>query len=403
MAKKEKSKSKGRRYQKEALMERMKKSQQQQEGGLGVLRSDANVTIWRPKDGSHIIDIIPYIVGKNNVEGDKPGKGLHYTFRYFVHKSVGPNNDWHICPARTWGEDCPICEYRQKLIDKGEDWDSVIKPLFPRSRNIYNVVCYDRGEEKKGVQVWDISNHYFEKHILTLSKKPARSGKAEKNILFFDEEEGKSITFTIEPAQGKDDYPEYVGHAFDERDYKISDEILDAAHCLDELIVRPNYQDLEKAFFGKSGSKNKAASKDEGPGWADDEEENEEEENVNWEMLIDELDDLEDMDMVESFIEGNSIDIDFKKLKKKKLKVALREVRKYLEEMSEKEEEDEDKENDDEDEDKEEELTAEDIEEMSKKELRKLIKERELDIDVKDFDDLDDLKDEVISELELDE
>jgi hypothetical protein len=314
MAKSKKDKgSKGRRYQKEALMERMKKSQQEQEGGLGVLRSDANVTIWRPKDGSHIIDIIPYIVGKNNVEGDKPGKGLHYTFRYFVHKSVGPNNDWYICPARTWGEDCPICEYRQKLIDKGEDWDSVIKPLFPRSRNLYNVVCYDRGEEKKGVQIWDVSNHYFEKHILTLSKKPARSGKAEKNILFFDEEDGKSITFTIEPAQGKDDFPEYVGHAFDERDYKISDEILDAAHCLDELIVRPSYEDLEKAFFGKSGSKRlKKEESDE------NNEDSDEEDSINYEMLIDELDDISDMEMLEVFIEDNELDINIKKLKRKR-------------------------------------------------------------------------------------
>lgn len=380
-----KKKATKRRYQKEKLLERMKRSQDQQEGGRGVLRPDVNVSIWRPKDGSHIIDIIPYIVGKNNSENDKPGVDIHYTFRYFMHRNVGPNNAWVICPAKTWGEDCPICEYRQSLIDKGADWDKQIKPLFPKSRNLYNIVCYDRGEEKKGVQVWDVSNHYFEKHIVTLSKKPARGGKAEKKVLFFDEEEGKSISFTIEPAQSQDDYPEYVAHSFEDRDYKISNAILDSAHCLDELVVRLKYEELKRAFFGKGDSKKKLGPFEESDDDIAEEEVEDDWDNESNSSLLEDLEDCENNIDLKHFCKENKIKFKFGE----KFSLNLRRLKKQIEEAEEEEEPEEE----------EDDITSEEVMEMSKKEIRRLIKDRDLDIDIRDFDDIEELKEEVIEVL----
>jgi hypothetical protein len=394
-----------RRYQKEMLLERMQQSQQEAEGGRGVLSDEAKVTLWRPKDGSHIIDIIPYLTGKNNVDGDKAGTQVHYTFKYWVHKGVGPTNRWFICPAKTWGEDCPICEHRQAMIDKGSDWDKNIKPLFPRPRNLYNIVCYDRGEEKKGVQVWDVSDHYFQKHIITLSKKPARGGMKEQQILFFDEEEGKSITFTIEPAKGQDDYPEYVGHAFDDRDYRISDEILDQAYCLDEIIHRPTYEEMEKAYFGKPESRARRGAFEEeeekprkarGRQREEPEEDPDEDENYDapdTDELLEQLEECEDNDEIEAFCDEHGIDFPLKKNFKKNL-IALKAV---IEEMGEEPDEDEEPE--------EEELTAEDVEQLELKALKKLIAERpELKkLNPKKFPDIDDLRDEIIDRLGLDD
>jgi len=376
--------NKNRRFQKNKLLDRMKKSQQQAEGGMGVIRGDADVTIWRPGDGSHIIDIIPYEVGKYNVDGDEPGE-VHYTFRYFLHRNVGPGNKLVICPLKTWGKDCPICEERQRLIDNGSDWEKMVKPLFPKERYIYNIVCYDRGEEKKGVQVWDVSNHYFQKHIITLSKKPTRGGRDEQNILFFDEEEGKSISFTIEPAQSKDDFAEYVAHSFDERDYTISDDLLDSAHCLDEIVEIHSYEDIKKMFFGRSGS-NRNDDSDDNSGDSEDN---------TLRDLLSELDDLEDNDELRDFCEDNGLDV--------KIKGGKRFFSRNVDNIKEALEAEYDDDDDDDDDDDEPDYTVEEIEEMNFRKLKKLVEEEALDIDLEDFSrkDADDLRDEIIAELGL--
>ena len=421
-----------RRYQKEQLIRRVKDSQKQAEGGgLSILKPDVDVKIWRPNDGSHIIDIIPYITGKQNVEGDKPGK-VHYTFHYYIHKNVGPNNDWYICPARTWGDPCPICEHRAKLLDQGADYDSKIAPLNTKERNLYNIICYDKNEEKKGIQIWDVSYHYFEKHVIALSKKPARGGRKEKTVVFFDEEEGKSIAFTIEPAKSKEDYPSFVGHSFDDRDYEIDEDILDEAHCLDELVHKPSYDELEKAFWGTKGPQDDVDDSDD---------DDDDDESSSLEDLLEELDECEDQDDLDEFCEDNDIDV---KMKKKKFKKNKKAVKAWLEENFDDDDDDEDDDDDDyddededdssdedeedeEDEDDEEDerrskrkgkskkgkkgkkgkkkskYTVDDIEEMSKKKLKKLIKKEKLDVDPDDADDLDDLQDMVIDELGLDD
>ena len=49
------------------LQKRMKRSQQRAQGGMrSVVRSDAEVTFFNPKDDSHVIDIIPYVAGKHD-------------------------------------------------------------------------------------------------------------------------------------------------------------------------------------------------------------------------------------------------------------------------------------------------------------------------------------------------
>ena len=435
------SRSSRRRYQKDQLMKRVQDSQKQAEGGgLSILKPDVDVTVWRPKDGPHIIDVIPYLTGKNNVDGEKPGK-VHYTFQYFIHKNIGPNKEWIICPARTWGDECPICEARAKLVEQGADYDTKIAPLNAKSRNLYNVVSYDKGEEKKGVQVWDISYHYFEKTVVALSKKPSRGGRKEKTIVFFDEEEGKSITFTIEPAKSKEDYPSFVGHSFDSRDYQIDDELLDAAHCLDEIVKRPTYKEVAKAFKGTKKNDN---------------DNNDDDDDNDLEELLEELNDCETINELKEFVDDNDVEVEVKGKSPKVIKKTKKKIKEWLEEKlsgdDDNDNNDNNDNNDDDDDDddddldkmdseelidfaeendielskkekrlkekklrkliekkmdgsgkKESKYTIDDIEEMNKKQLKKLIKKEGLDIDPDDADDMDDLQDMVMEELGIDD
>jgi len=390
MSKKDKSrrnkKKDKRKFQSSKLKERLKKGQERSSGRQKNIFSEGqDIATWRPKDGSHIIDIIPYYAGKYDSivgEGDPT-----YSYEYWVHKNVGPNDSWYLCNTEMFNKPCPICEHRQKLREDGAD-EEVWKKLFPKRRNLYNVMCFDRGEEDKGVRVWDASFHYFEKHVMALSKKPGRGGKADKSIDFADPYEGKSINFTIEPAKGKDDFPKFLGHAFDDRDYEIDDDILDDAVILDEITHRPTYDEVSLAYWGESGPDKKREKKKRDV--------DEDEPDNKLEELVDEVDDMDDMDDLEDFIEEHDLDV---KIKKKDDEDDVKEkIGKALAEKYPEKDDDDDSDDDD--------ITKKDIKKMDFQDLDDLIDDKDLDIDIDNFDDDDDddlkkLRKEVIQELDL--
>ena len=380
MAKDRKKKLKeGRRNrgkQSKKLQDRIKTGQERSKGRVrSIIASGKDVPMYRPKDGSHILDVIPYDAGPNDPlvnEGDPT-----YTFEYWAHVRVGPSEIMMLCLAEMYNKPCPICEHRQKLREDGAD-DEVWKKLFPKRRNLYNIVSYDRGEEEKGVQVYDVSYHYFEKALMAISKKPGRGGKKERTINFADPDDGKSITYTIEPAKSKNDYPDFVGHTFDDRDYEITKKILRNAFVLDEVIHIPTYDELDKAYWGDEDKRSRGKKKKGKKGKGSDD---------KLQDLMEEVGDLEDMDDLEDFIDDNDLDIKIKK------RDEVDDVKDKIEEALREEHGDKGESSDDYDED--------DIRDMSKKELKKLIKDEDLDVDPDDADDVEELQDMIIEELDI--
>jgi len=298
-----KGKASDRRSKFKKLQNRVKKGYDRKDGGgKSYLKMPDKVSEWRPGNGSHIIDIIPYDAGKLDKlvnEGDPT-----YTLEVHIHRGVGPSEEWYVCPQEMTGKPCPICEHRKKLRDQGADKDKW-KELFPKKRNLYNIVCYDSREEiKKGVQIWNVPYFYFEKSLLAIAKKPQRAGsksKVEPFVPFSDPDEGKSINFTIEKPKSKDDFPSYVGHSFEDRDYEIEDKILDAAVCLDDLIVIEDYDTISEAYWGSEGEKSSRRSK---RGKKSDAA------NVDeLRDLLDEVEDIDDWDDLEEFIDENNIEV----------------------------------------------------------------------------------------------
>lgn len=361
-----------RKFQGDKLEKRVKTGQERSQSlQKNILKVEVDAVMARLRDGSHILDLIPYNAGAHDPlteEGDPT-----YGFEYWAHPNVGPNNAMLLCPTEMYGDPCYICEHRERLRQKGADEDKW-KPLFPKRRNLYNIICYDRGEEKKGVQVWDISYHYFEKFILAISKKQSRGGKKSKTINFAHPTKGKSITFTIEPAKSKNDYPTYLGFTFDDRDYEIEEDTLDEAHVLDEIVHIPSEDEIKRAFLGKKG-------KDDGKGGDDDNEELQE--------LTEELEGIDEYDDFKDFIEENDLDV---KIKKKMDEDDMRD--KVLDALQEKYEEEEGGGG---------EHTAEDIRDMKKRKLLALIDDEDIDVDPDDAEDTEELQDLIIEELDLDE
>ncbi len=381
--KKKKNKRQKRKFQSDRLQKRVQTSQERSKGQRkNILKGEIEVPLLYLKDGDHILDVIPYYAGKHDPlarEGDPT-----YTFEYWVHNNVGPNKAWYLCLAEMFNKPCPVCEHRDKLRDKGAK-EKVWKALFPKRRNLYNVICYDRGEEKKGVQILDASWHYLEKKLASISKKKARRGKGGGTINFADPYKGRTITFEIEPPKSKNDYPSWEGHAFEDRDYEIDDDTLDSAVVLDEAIVIPSYKEVEKAYWGGK----------------DKDSDTEDDSDDDMSEIEEELEDCEDMEDYEELIERHDIPV---KIKKRDDEEDVEEkIKDWIEEQKESGGEEEEDEDEDEDEDEGgDDLSEDDIRDMSYKELKKLIKEHDLDIDLDDFDkdEEEELADEVIDEME---
>lgn len=322
--KKEKKKNRGgfdRSAYREGLRQRLKEGQKRMQGiSLKHLNIPNEVKVFNPGKGDHTIDVIPYKAGSKDPVVKKGS--ITHTCQYFVHKD-GP--EWFLCPQENWGHPCPKCEERKRLQDAGEDKE-VWKKLYPRERNLYNVVCYDsEKEEEKGVQVWDVPFFYMEENLLLLCKGPQRRSKKSKTKIepfvdFADPDNGKSISFEIEPPASKDDYTSFSGHKLVDRDYEIEDEILEQAHKLDSFLVEKTYDELKK-LCKASGKKSKdSAKRDFDP---------------------DDLDDMDKDEMID-LIDDYDLDINKKKASKMKEKELRKVLRKLLEEAGDEDEEEDD-------------------------------------------------------------
>jgi len=383
----------------EELEKRIEKGIQNAQGRQNSIIIAENVPLWRPKDGEHIIDIIPYFAGPNDKDRSE-GKPTH-TFEYLVHKNVGPSNAWFLCLSEMYNKPCPICEHRLKLREQGAD-DETWKSLFPKKMNMYNIICYDKGEEEKGIQVWDVPWFYSEKNILSISKKRGRGEK--RTVNFSHPINGKSISFIIEPPVSKNDYATYTGFAFEDRDYEIDEETIESTFTLDsdEFIFIPNYEDLSKIYWG---SKKEEDSSDRSPKHQqrsrrkeslDNSEE--EEETYDTDELMEQLEECEDLDDLQEFIDEHDIDVDI--TTKSKFPKTKSEIKKAILSMDEEDEEEEEEPEED-DEEEESEYSWGQIKKMKSKELLKLIEDEELDIDLDDYDSLSEKREAVADELDI--
>jgi len=181
-----------------------------------------------------------------------------YVLDIQVHTNVGPNDAQFICLARKYGKPCPICEHQAEL-KKEPDYDNdMIKSLYPKRRNVYNVFVYDNKEEEdKGVQIFEVAHFFMESKLTPL----AMDARTKALIPYAHYEKGKTIQFEVtkkaykvgeKTIQGSD----FGGHKFlDRNGYSLLDPyddgttILDDAFTLDELIHIPEYDEVYKAYW----------------------------------------------------------------------------------------------------------------------------------------------------------
>lgn len=252
----------------ERLKARMHGSQKSKDDGAVTFSTyyelPANVSEWKPtgdkKGKEHFFDIVPFQVGDKYPLTRDPDtdravrleKGdWTYLLDVWVHRGVGPDNETVVCPRKSYGEPCPICEHAQELLadeDDKEERKKIFGDKMPKRRVMYNVLVYDNAdEEEKGVQVFEVAHWFMEKELQEAATLPRGGGQ----IFYADPVDGKMIYFKI--VKRGENKIEFTGHKFMDRDYEITDDIIEQAHCLDSFLKVYSYDELYSKYWGDSG------------------------------------------------------------------------------------------------------------------------------------------------------
>ena len=206
-------------------------------------------TIWKDdstkamkiSEGSHVVDLVPYICGDNNpyTQAGNPD----YVLDIYVHYDVGPTGAAFICLARTFGDNqrCPICEKQQAMKREDTFTDKEIKALDAKRRTFYNVIEYDNNNNPSEFKILDMAHWNLERHLAVISCDPRGEGQ----IIFSDPVNGKQVCF-VRTGMGQTN-TNYSGHRLLDRNYTLGDNIVQEAPCLDELIEIPTFEEMLEA------------------------------------------------------------------------------------------------------------------------------------------------------------
>lgn len=233
--------------QKRSMMDR--RTREHTAGGKLAIRMP-QLPLFKPKAGeAYNLDFVPFKAGKGNPHADKGEPYFERT--YYTHPGVGPNRDTVICNAKTHNEECFVCEYRGKLgrkPDQSPEMKEMARMLYPKERQLFLV--RDRGEMKKGLQLWEYSFHLFGKALDNkINSAKGEQKKVRQN--FAEPDEGCTLEVTgVEKAVGEGGKcVDFADIQFQERKAPLKQELLDQAICLDDLIPKADYDKVKKLFL----------------------------------------------------------------------------------------------------------------------------------------------------------
>lgn len=204
--------------------------------------------IWYAKEGSHLIDIIPFFAGPDMPM--KKGAGdpapteegePDYLVDIEVHTRIGEPQTDFVCPNANFGLPCPICSFITANRLEKEDW----KKVKTTRRVFYFVWVHDTPEEEaKGLQIWPVAHFIMEHKLDALTKLPQGGGIR----VFSHPTNGFNISFEVQKDGNK---LNYIGHGLWPRNRPIPKKLLERAFPLDSIIkMHPKFEEIEAAFNG---------------------------------------------------------------------------------------------------------------------------------------------------------
>lgn len=222
-------------------------------GGATTLLLPDGVEQYKPQKGSNMFDIIPYEVSIDGHPQAKKGK-LWYERTYFAHRNIGPENKMVVCPQRTFGDPCPVCEEQQRMKADEDADEAMEKSLRAKKRQCFNVIS--KGKKAKGdIEVFEFSHYNFGRALdeeITVGP--------EENADFMELQDGLTVEARFsEETMEKNTYLECSRIDFHQRKKDYPEDILDEVVDLDKAIANKtmSYDELESLFNGPKRSKTK--------------------------------------------------------------------------------------------------------------------------------------------------
>lgn len=255
----------------------------------GAYRVPKGMNIFQVKSAKkYSLDFVPYEVknGKENKGGNPFCESgfLHYERTFYVHRGIGPEQNTYCCLAKTFGKKCPICEDAARMRKDPDADKDEIKALNPKERQLFLVI--DRGDEDRGVQLWDFSNFLFGE---VLDSKIADSEEEDNYHKFYYLKDGMTVRVSFsEESMGSNTFYKAKNIEMRKRSEDLPASLLDEVPDLDALLIEMPYDKLKAIYLQMdpedaggdddeeklAPKRNLAAKKEE-----DDEEEDDEEED----------------------------------------------------------------------------------------------------------------------------
>lgn len=338
---------------------------QKNDKAFGYLHLPKDLKVYTPTPGAkENIDILPYIVTDKKHPDRDPSCGiampgeLWYKRPFRIHRNIGAGNDTVVCLS-SFDKKCPICEYKKKRIAAGAD-KAETDGYKTSLRNLYIVIPRGNKKLEEVPHLFDMSQALFQNKLNEeIEENPAHE-------VFPDIEEGLTLKIRwTEETFMANKYAECGRIDFQERGEAV-DIAPEDVPCLDGLLKELSYAELQAKFMEEE---------------IEEDEEDEEEEEIE-----DEIEEEED-------------EIEETPRKKKTSKPVVEE-----------EEEEEEEEIEEAPKKKESKpttkkatprLTWDDLADMDSDELSEVIIAKDLDIDLDDFEDLDELTRAVAEALDI--
>lgn len=200
---------------------------------------DLNILPWRVATRNH-----PEVVAGNMQVGD-----FDYVLDVWVHRSVGPNQVDCICPKKTLGRACPICDEGNRLWEECEK--DAARPFFASRKCVYLVQELDERLHADGdVKVFETSHATFSRDLQDEATNCLR-GNGVVNFASPDSD-GRVVSFRVgedKMGNGKK-FKKAVGFSFQQRAEEIPDEVLENLPSLDAMMVVKSAEELKSMMYG---------------------------------------------------------------------------------------------------------------------------------------------------------
>ncbi len=230
-------------------------------GDWTTLRIPDGVDLFQPKEGSVRFDIVPYIVGEGNPYAEKGEE--YYERTYYQHDNVGVNKERYVCPNKTSGLPCPICEMRANMQRDPDSNEKIARSLKPKERQLF-LVHVVGDEDGLAVKLYESSFHTFGK---LLDKRRQDAEKDEPHISDFDDPEAGAtlkVNYQETNAEGFK-FTDAYSIDFKARPKGLDPELLEHGYCLDDMIVILSYDELKAKFLQEGGGMSDSDEEEDDP------------------------------------------------------------------------------------------------------------------------------------------